>query len=69
MRCLSIGRVIRRGQEKIQAEDKVQNGRVLSLQVEIHYPHQETSGTKEIAGLMKYQLAQIVRRSIGASVA
>ena len=49
-------------------EDKVQSGRVLDLQVEIHQPCRETPRIKEVAGPMKYQLAQIVRRSIGASV-
>ena len=68
MRCLSIGRVIRRGQEKIQAEDKVQNGRVPNLQVEIHRPHGETPRIKEASCTMKYQLAQIIKRSIEASV-
>ena len=53
MRYLSIGRVIKRGQEKIQAEDKVQNDRVPDLQVGIHQLPEEASGTKEATGLMK----------------
>ena len=69
MRCLSVGRVIRRCQEEIQVEDKVQKDRVQDLQVEIHQPLEEALGTKEAPGLMKYQLAQIVKRSIGYSVA
>ena len=33
-----------------------------------HQPHGETPRIKEIACIMTYQLAQIIRRSIGASV-
>ena len=68
MRFPNIRRIIRRGQEEIQVEDKDQSNRVPNPQVGIHQPHRETLGTKEAACLMKYQLAQIVRRSIGASV-
>ena len=34
----------------------------------IHQLHNETSGVKEVACPMKYQLAQNIRRSIGAHV-
>ena len=37
--------------------------------MEIHQPHEETPEPKEATGLMKYQLAQIVKRSIRASFA
>ena len=37
--------------------------------MKIHQPHGETPEPKEAVGPMKYQLVQIVRRSIRASVA
>ena len=69
MKCPNTWRTIRRDQEEIQIEDKVQNGRILDLVVGIHRPHRKTPRIKEVVGPMKYQLAQIVKRSIGASVA
>ena len=69
MKCPNTGRAVRRGQEGIRAEDKVQNGRVSNIQVEIHQPHNGTPGIKGVAVPMKYQLVQIIKRSIVVSVA
>ena len=67
MKCPNIERTI--GQKEIRAKDKVQNGRVSNLQVQIHQPRREALETKEEVYPMQYQLAQIIRRNIGASVA
>ena len=69
MRVSNTERTIKRDREEIQSKDKFQNGRVLDLQVEIHRLHGKTLGTKEAACPMKYQLAHIVKRSIGTHVA
>ncbi|GFZ14436.1 hypothetical protein Acr_24g0006260 [Actinidia rufa] len=68
MRCPNTGRVIRRGQEEIQAEDKVQRGKVMDLQVKIYQHYEKTSLIKEATCPMKYQPARIVGESIGVSV-
>ena len=68
MRHPNTGRATRNGLEEVQAEDKIQNGRVPDLQVKIHQPRGKTPGTKEASCIMKYQLAQIIKKSIGAHV-
>ena len=54
--------------EEVQAKDKIQNGRVLDIQVKIHQPHGKISSIVEASCIMKYQLAQIVKRSIETNV-
>ena len=57
MKCPNTERAIRKGQEEIQIEDKVQSDRVLDLLVGNHRPHRKTPRNKETACPMKYQLA------------
>ena len=68
MRCLNFERTIRRGQEEIRAEDKVQKGKVQDRRVEIHQPRRGIPKFKEVIDPMSYRHVQLVRGSIGASV-